>query len=347
MKKKTMIPILVIILAVLVLSPVTAREKEAIFGGGCFWCLEPPFESLRGVSEVISGYTGGHVENPSYQQVTQGNTGHYEAVRVVYDDDIISYEELLGVFWRNIDPTDSYGQFYDRGQQYQTAVFYGNSTEKRLAERSKASLASSGKFREPIATDILPAAAFYDAEEYYQDYYRKQPDRYYAYAEGSGRKGFLADLWEDEEWAVYDKPSDRELKTQLTDLQYDVTQRDSTEHAFSNEYWDNHKDGIYVDVVSGEPLFSSTDKFESGTGWPSFTRPIDSHFVVNKSDRSLFTVRTEVRSKYADSHLGHLFDDGPVDDGGLRYCINSASLRFVPVQDMESEGYSDYLSLFE
>lgn len=146
---------------------------------------------------------------------------------------------------------------------------------------------------------------------------------------------------------MYDKPSDRELKTQLTDLQYDVTQRDSTERAFSNEYWDNHQNGIYVDVVSGEPLFSSTDKFESGTGWPSFTRPIDSHFVVNKSDSSLFTVRTEVRSKYADSHLGHLFDDGPVDDGGLRYCINSASLRFVSVQEMESEGYSDYLSLFK
>lgn len=175
MKKMTMIPIFVIILAVLALFPVAAREKEAIFGGGCFWCLEPPFESLHGVSEVISGYTGGHVENPSYQQVTQGNTGHFEAVRVVYNDDVISYEELLEVFWRNIDPTDRYGQFYDRGQQYQTAVFYGNGTEKRLAERSKAGLESSGKFQEPIATDILPAATFYNAEEYHQDYYKNNP----------------------------------------------------------------------------------------------------------------------------------------------------------------------------
>ena len=347
MKKTIMIPIFTIILAVLALSPAAAREREAIFAGGCFWCMEPPFESLRGVKDVTTGYTGGHVKNPSYQQVLQGDTGHYEAVKIVYDDDVVSYEELLKVFWRNVDPTDRYGQFYDRGQQYQTAVFYRNGSEKRLAERSKAGLESSGKFRDPIATDILPVATFYDAEEYHQDYYRKQPDRYYAYAEGSGRKGFLAATWEKEEWAVYDKPSDRDLKSQLTNLQYDVTQRDSTERAFSNEYWDNHKDGIYVDVVSGEPLFSSTDKFESGTGWPSFTRPIDSHFVVNKSDRSFFTIRTEVRSKYADSHLGHLFDDGPVDDGGLRYCINSASLRFVPEQDMESEGYSEYLSLFE
>jgi peptide methionine sulfoxide reductase msrA/msrB len=347
MKRSIMIPALTIILAVLALSPAAAREKEAVFAGGCFWCLEPPFEALRGVSAVVSGYTGGHVENPSYYMVTQGETGHYEAVRVVYDDDLISYEELLEVFWRNIDPTDKYGQFYDQGDQYKTAVFYGNGSEKRLAERSKASLESSGKFSDPIVTEILPDAIFYDAEEIHQDYYKKQPDRYYAYAEGSGRKGFLATTWEDEEWAMFEKPSDRDLKSQLTDLQFDVTQKEATERAFSNEFWDNHDDGIYVDVVSGEPLFSSTDKFESGTGWPSFTRPIDSHFVVNKSDRSFFTARTEVRSKYADSHLGHLFDDGPVDDGGLRYCINSASLRFVPVEKLESEGFSEYLELFE
>jgi peptide methionine sulfoxide reductase msrA/msrB len=346
MKRSIMISVLTIILAALALSPAAAREKEAVFAGGCFWCLEPPFEALRGVSAVISGYTGGHVENPSYQLVTQGETGHYEAVRVVYDDDLISYEELLEVFWRNIDPTDKYGQFYDQGDQYKTAVFYGNGSEKRQAERSRASLESSGKFSDPVATEILPNATFYDAEEYHQDYYKKQPDRYYAYAEGSGRKGFLAATWEDEEWAMYEKPSDRELKSQLTDLQFDVTQKESTERAFSNEYWDNHDDGIYVDVVSGEPLFSSTDKYESGTGWPSFTRPIDSHFVVNKSDRSFFVSRTEVRSKYADSHLGHLFDDGPADDGGLRYCINSASLRFVPVSKLESEGFSEYLELF-
>ena len=328
-------------------SPLSAAEKEAIFAGGCFWCLEPPFESLRGVSFVVSGYTGGHVENPTYRQVTGGNTGHYEAVRVIYDDEVIGYDELLEVFWRNIDPTDSYGQFYDRGDQYRTAVFYSGRAERRLAERSKAALEASGKFDDPIVTEILPAAPFYEAEEYHQDYYRRQPDRYYAYAEGSGRKGFLATVWEDEEWAMYEKPSDKELKRNLTDLQYEVTQHEGTERAFTGEYWDNHAEGIYVDVVSGEPLFSSTDKFDSGSGWPSFTRPIDSHFVVNKSDRSWIMVRTEVRSRYGDSHLGHVFDDGPSTEGGLRYCINSASLRFVPKDEMEAQGYAEYLSLFE
>ena len=327
--------------------PLGAAEKEAVFAGGCFWCLEPPFEALRGVKSVVSGYTGGTVENPTYEQVLAGTTGHYEAVRVSYDNDIVSYQELLDVFWRNIDPTDRYGQFYDKGSQYHTAVFYSNNAEKRLAERSKDNLNTSGKFDEPVVTEIIRVRKFYPAEDYHQDYYKKNPDRYYAYAEGSGRKGFLARVWEDEEWSMFKKPSDSELKEKLTSLQYDVTQKDATERAFSNEYWDNHEDGIYVDVVSGEPLFSSTDKYESGTGWPSFTRPIDSSFVVNKTDRSLFSVRTEVRSRYADSHLGHVFNDGPADQGGLRYCMNSASLRFIPVERMAEEGYEEYLSLFK
>jgi len=335
------------VLVFIAVIPAGAREKEAIFAGGCFWCLEPPFEALRGVKTVVSGYTGGDVENPTYNQVIQGGTGHYEAVKVTYDTAVISYEELLEVFWRNIDPTDRYGQFFDRGRQYQTAVFYSSGLERRLAERSRRALESSGQFDEPIATEILPAETFYEAEEYHQDFYRKQPERYYAYAEGSGRKSFLAALWEDEEWRMYEKPTDRELKDRLSDLQYEVTQRDGTERAFTGAYWDNHDEGIYVDVVSGEPLFSSTDKFESGTGWPSFTRPIDSHFVVNNADRSWFMIRTEVRSKYADSHLGHVFDDGPAEEGGLRYCINSASLRFVPKESLEAEGYEEYLSLFE
>ena len=324
-----------------------AAEKTAVFAGGCFWCLEPPFESLRGVREVVSGYTGGTVENPTYQQVSSGTTGHYEAVRVVYDDTVITYEELLEVFWRNIDPTDRYGQFYDRGSQYKTAVFVSGPQERRLAEDSRRELSASGKFSDPVVTEILPVSEFYDAEEYHQDYYRKQPERYYGYAEASGRKGFLTQVWQDEEWDMYEKPNDRELKDQLTEQQFNVTQHDDTERAFTGEYWDHKDEGIYVDVVSGEPLFSSTDKFESGSGWPSFTRPIDSHFVVSKADRSFFTVRTELRSRYADSHLGHVFDDGPVEEGGLRYCINSASLRFVPKERMEEEGYGEYLNLFE
>jgi len=336
-----------VLLLITALLPAAAEDQQAVFAGGCFWCMEAPYEAVRGVKEVFSGYTGGTVENPSYQQVTQGNTGHFEAVRVVYDDEIVSYEDLLDVFWRNIDPTDHYGQFYDRGSQYQTAIFYADNSEKGLAEKSKAALDISGKFSDPIATEILPAAIFYDAEDYHQDYYKNQPERYYAYAAGSGRKGFLEENWGNEEWVMYEKPSNRELKTQLTELQYDVTQKEATERAFSNEYWDNHEKGIYVDVVSGEPLFSSADKFDSGSGWPSFSRPIDNSFVVSKSDRSLFSVRTEIRSKYGDSHLGHVFDDGPADQGGQRYCINSAAMRFIPQSKMEEEGYGEYLSLLE
>jgi len=346
MNKNITFCLIILFISVFVAFPAAAGEKQAVFAGGCFWCLEPPFESLSAVSEVVSGYTGGDVDDPTYQQVSSGTTGHYEAVRVVYDDERISYEELLNIFWRNIDPTDKYGQFFDQGSQYHTAIFYSNDEERRLAEASKSNLNASGKFSQPIVTEVLPAAEFYDAEEYHQDYYLKQPERYNSYSVGSGRKGFLADTWENEEWAMYEKPARRELKDQLTDLQYDVTQKEATERPFSNEYWDNHEKGIYVDVVSGEPLFSSTDKYDSGCGWPSFTKPIDSSFIINKTDRSLFSVRTEVRSKYGDSHLGHVFNDGPVDEGGLRYCINSASMRFIPQSGMAEEGYEEYLSLF-
>ena len=326
---------------------VMAAEKKAIFAGGCFWCMEPPFEALRGVKSVISGYTGGSVANPSYQQVMTGTTGHYEAIEVTFDDAVISYSELLDTFWKNIDPTDTGGQFYDRGQQYQTVIFYANKAEQNLAEQSKASLEASGIFDTEIATAILPAKPFYKAEEYHQDFYCKQPVRYYSYAEGSGRKKFLDTVWEAEKWSAYEKPGNSKLKSQLTDLQYRVTQNADTESPFNNEYWNHYEEGIYVDIVSGEPLFSSTDQYDSGSGWPSFTHPIDSHFIVNKADASWFTMRTEVRSKYGDSHLGHLFNDGPAEDGGLRYCINSASLKFIPKDKMESEGYGEYLSLFE
>jgi len=325
----------------------SGSEKEAFFAGGCFWCMEPPFEALRGVLAVYSGYSGGTVENPSYHQVTRGDTGHYETIQVLYDEDIVSYEELLEVFWRNIDPTDRYGQFYDRGDHYRTAIFYSSNAEKRLAERSKRKLEDSGKFEKKIVTKILPLSRFYAAEDYHQDYYKKFPDRYYSYAAGSGRKGFLERVWKDEKWSSYRKPNESELKSKLTKLQFEVTQRNGTESAFNNEYWDKHEDGLYVDVVSGEPLFSSNDKYDSRSGWPSFTKPIDGRFIVNKADRTLFMMRTEVRSMYADSHLGHLFNDGPTDKGGLRYCINSSALRFIPLEDMEEEGYGEYLSLFE
>ena len=306
--------------------------KKAVFAGGCFWCMVKPFDKYNGVISVTSGYTGGDLENPTYEQVCSGKTGHREAVCIVYNDKLISYDKLLEIFWGAIDPTDDGGQFNDRGEHYKTAIYYFDEEQKKLAEESKQKLDESKLYSKPIVTKILPLKVFYQAEEYHQNYYKKNPEHYNRYYRGSGRFNFVKKNW---------------AKQNLTPIQYEVTQNNMTEPPFQNEYYNHFEEGIYVDIVSGEALFSSKDKFESGCGWPSFSKGINKESLVGVRDLSHGMDRIEVRSKEGDSHLGHVFDDGPSELGGIRFCINSASLKFIPKDKMKEMGYEDYLYIFE
>ncbi|HEY5717279.1 MAG TPA: peptide-methionine (R)-S-oxide reductase MsrB [Motiliproteus sp.] len=353
-------------------APKDSTLAVATFAGGCFWCTEAGFEKIPGVVEAVSGYSGGHDPHPTYKTVSAGGTGHTEVVQVYYDPSQISYEGLVQGFWRFMDPTDAKGQFVDRGTQYRPAIFYHDAEQQRSADAAKAALNASGRYPEPVVIEIVPFERFYAAEDYHQDYYKKNPLRYKLYTFNSGRYQFIDKIWGEDQHldfaqyrpagegqktamqgmddaaqpgfdpATFSKPSSDELRQRLSPLEFKVTQEDGTERSFNNRYWNEHRAGIYVDVVSGEPLFLSSDKYESGTGWPSFTRPISADAVTTREDRSWFGVRTEVRSRYADSHLGHVFNDGPAPTG-LRYCMNSAAMRFIPVESMAAAGYAAYL----
>ena len=363
----------------------TTNATVATFAGGCFWCIEAAFLDIEGVTAAVSGYANGHDPAPTYEKVGTGKTGHTEAVQVSYDPQKVSYATLLEIFWRQVDPTDADGQFGDRGSQYRPAIIYHNAEQQKLAEESKARLAASGRFRDEVVVPVEAFKNFFPAEDYHQKYCKLNPDRYQRYKTGSGRAGFIARSWGEEEapvipptpendGAVNTAPearragqagkaenagdedpreacdltnlSDAELRARLSPEQYEITRRNGTERPFANAFWDNKREGLYVDVVSGEPLFSSRHKFESGTGWPSFTQPVKGAQVVENTDTSHGMTRTEVRSGKADSHLGHIFPDGP-GPTGLRYCINSASLRFIPKEDLEKEGYGEFGKLFE
>lgn len=311
------------------------KVKIIHLAGGCFWGLEAYMQKLNGVEDAVSGYANGKTENPSYYDLK--TSGHAETVKVVYNPDIISLEDILAHYLRVVNPVSVNKQGNDVGTQYRTGIYYTDEADKTIIENILAK--EQTKHDKPIAIEVEPLKQFYDAEEYHQDYLEKNPGGY-CHIDLS-----LADkpLDKDEEPVIdssrYIKPSDEELKKNLTEIQYDVTQNSATERAFSHEYHDSFKRGIYVDITTKEPLFSSTDKFESGCGWPSFSKPISKDVVKYFEDNSHFMHRTEVRSRSGDAHLGHVFNDGPKELGGQRYCINGASLEFIPYEDMDEKGY--------
>ena len=309
------------------------QEQRIIYlAGGCFWGLEAYMERIQGVTDAVSGYANGKGDTTNYQLLHA--TDHAETVKVTYDPNKISLDKLLQYYFRVIDPTSINKQGNDRGRQYRTGIYYQNEQDKAVIEAALKTLQS--KYQAPIQIEVEPLKNYVEAEEYHQDYLKKNPNGYCHIDIKKADEPLIDDK-------QYPKPSDAELKQKLTALQYDVTQGKHTERSFSNEYWDNFAPGIYVDITTGEPLFSSKDKFESGCGWPSFTKPIAAEVAEYQRDNSFNMTRIEVLSRSGHAHLGHVFDDGPRDKGGLRYCINSASIKFIPLDEMEKQGYGDLI----
>ncbi|MCA9362846.1 peptide-methionine (R)-S-oxide reductase MsrB, partial [Candidatus Kaiserbacteria bacterium] len=338
--------------------------RTMIVAGGCFWCVEADLEKINGVIEVVSGYSGGTTKNPTYEDYGKG--GHREVVEVTYDANQVSFEDILIVAMKTTDPTDDDGTFHDRGDKYSPAFYYENEEQRQIIENLIKEVNQYGPYDKPLAIDVEERATFWPAEEYHQDYYKGTLSqlKYKYYRNASGRDDLILKYWgvndhsselpwRNQEvsnvnegeymWSNYKKPSDEILKNQLDDLAYKVTQDEGTERSGTSPLDKNWEAGIYVDVLSGEPLYSSKDKFDSGTGWPSFVRPITPGAVTEHEDKKLFTTRTEIRSAIADNHLGHVFDDGPKEQTGLRYCMNGAALRFIPKDQMEAEGYGDFI----
>ena len=316
--------------------------REIYFAGGCFWGTEHFFQQIRGVVGTEVGYANGNTENPTYEEVVSHTTGFAETVKVKYDPEQVDLKLLIDLYFKTIDPTSINKQGNDRGDQYRTGIYYTDKADEAIVKGEVQKLAKN--YSKPVVVETIPLKNFYRAEDYHQDYLDKNPGGYCHIEPGLFEMARKANPLPK---AKYQKQSKEVLKEKLTPIQYDVTQNNATERPYTNEYDKEFRDGIYVDITTGEPLFVSTDKFESGCGWPSFSKPITKNLISEKMDKSHGMTRVEVRSKTGDAHLGHVFTDGPEEKGGLRYCINSASLKFIPKEEMEKKGYGEYLPLLE